>query len=434
MAKYFTKGTLNHEQAIAWVKQQVMGMGFGFNETHFEAGIDAFAELADPKTGETKANFLGIQVKTCEKFDAESPEKFSFYADGDDINYWDTSNLPVLLVVCRAKTEEAYAVWVRDYFRQNKGTKTVVFKKELDRFTGGEPWQRRLLHAGVSHKCGFSFPPVPKPEDLASNLLEVVFPEDLFCGKTRYKSRDSMMRVLKERDFNGKEFIVRDGNVCSVRSLHLKFWNTLVDHRTIKMTTFAELAFHEQPAKRRHAVELLNYCLESRLAQEDVVWLDDEKLYVYLPPRAARRTVRTTVQRDERESKKGLLHVTTRGETVRWCRHVAMKARFLEMGGKYFLEIDPTYYYTRDGKNKYRRWQEFIQNARIMEKQKEYWSNLELWRRVLTQPSDLLREDYAFLKFKDFLEFSSPVSIPDSVWNPQTKKSEVSTDQPEFEY
>src|ERR1035438_7549997 len=98
MPKFYDKRTLNHEQAVAWVKQQVIGMGFGFNEMHLEAGIDAFAELADPKTGAARANFLGVQVKTCEKFDAESQEKFSFYADGDDITYWDISNLPVLLV------------------------------------------------------------------------------------------------------------------------------------------------------------------------------------------------------------------------------------------------------------------------------------------------------------------------------------------------
>lgn len=433
MAKYYDKRTLNHEQALAWVKQQTIGMGFGFNETHLEAGIDAFAELADPKTGAAQANFLGIQVKTCERFDAESPEKFSFYADGDDINYWNSSNIPVLLVVCRAKTEEAYAVWVRDYFKQNKGSKTVVFNKDHDRFKGGETWQRRLLGVGISRKCGFSFPAVPKPEELASNLLEVVPPENIFSGETRFKSRDAILKILKEREFRGIEFIVRDGHVWSTRSLHLDVWNTLVDSRTIAIASFAELGLHENQAVRRHAVELLNYCLESRLAKEDVLWLEEERLYVYLPDRSPRRSVRTTVSREDGESKKGLLHVTSRGEKVRWCRHVAMKGHFVEIGGMYYLEIDPTYYYTRDGRKKYRHWQEFIRNARIMEKQKEYWSNLELWRRVLTHTGDLLHEDYAFLKFKDFLKFCAPVSIPDQVWNPP-KKQEATANQQEFEY
>jgi hypothetical protein len=69
------------------------------------------------------------------------------------------------------------------------------------------------------------------------------------------------------------------------------------------------------------------------------------------------KTVRTIMQREERESRKGLLHVTSKGDEIRWCRHVAMKKYFAEIGGIYYLEIDPTYYYTRDGRRKHRRFQ-----------------------------------------------------------------------------
>jgi hypothetical protein len=436
MAKYYDKRTLNHEQALAWVKQQIIAMGCAFNETHIEAGIDAFAELADPNTGEAQASFFGVQIKTCEQFDAETDEKFSFYPEAKHINYWNASTIPVLLVVCRAKTEEAYAVWVQEYFRapDKKDSKTVIFQKERDRFRGGDDWQRRLVDKAVPRSRGLSFPPVPMPEELGSNLLEVVPPEQLYCGKTRFKNRESVLNVLEKRDFKGTEFIIRDGYLWSVRSLHLNVWNDFVDTRTVRTLSFAELALHDQPAKRRHAVELLNHCLTSRLAMEDIFWLNDEKIYVYLPSREATRTVRTTVQREKRESKKGLLHVTKKGEEVRWCRHIAMKACFVEIGGRYYLEIDPTYYYTRDGKKKHRKWQDFIRNARIMEKQREYWANLGLWRHVLTHPDDMLHEDYVFLKFGDYIGFSAPVSIPDEVWNPQSKQQQSSQDQTEFQY
>lgn len=436
MPKYYDKRTHAHEQAVHWVGTQVYAMRSTFNRQAVEAGIDGMVDLADPQTGAATGAFLGVQVKTKEQFAAESDKQFSFYAEPEDIAYWNTVQIPVLLVVVRSRTEEAYAVHVQGYFGklENKNSKTVVFDKGEDRFAVTEDWQRRLLNLGVPRSRGLSFPPVPMPEEMASNLLEAVLPETLFCGKTRYKTRDSMLGILKDRDFNGTEFIVRDGYLWSVRSLHLNIWKNLVDSTTVKPMSFAELAFHDQPAKRRHATELLNHCLTARLDVEEVRWLEDERFYVYLPNRSLTRTVRTTVQREERESKKGLLHVKSKGERILFCRHVAMKANFVEIENTYYLQVDPTYYYTRDGKKKHRRWAEFIRNVRNMEKQREYWSNLQLWRHVLTHPSDMLREDYAFLKFRDYLGFLAPVSIPDSLWIPQANQEEPVEGQTEFEY
>src|SRR5713101_7825581 len=99
MAKYYDKRTMHHEQAVAWAEQQVIGMGFGFNKITMDVGIDAIIELADPSTGEARASFLGIQVKTAQEFDAETSDRFSFYAEGKDITYWCESTIPVLLIV-----------------------------------------------------------------------------------------------------------------------------------------------------------------------------------------------------------------------------------------------------------------------------------------------------------------------------------------------
>jgi hypothetical protein len=137
---------------------------------------------------------------------------------------------------------------------------------------------------------GLSFPAIPEPEALASNLLEAILPPTVFCGKTRYRSRDSMVKILKERDFRGTEFIVREGLVVG---------------------PFSALEYLEQS---------------------------------------------------------------------------------------------------------------------------EYWANLELWRQLLTQPSDLLREDYSFLKFKGYLGFSTPVSIADEIWNLPSKRAQSDPSQTEFEY
>jgi hypothetical protein len=418
MAKFYDKRTLNHEQAVAWVKQQIIGMGFAFNEIHLEAGIDGFVELADPRTGAAQANFLGVQVKTCEMFAAESAETFSFYADGDDITYWRASSVPVLLIVCRAKTDEAYAIWIRDYFNapQNAATKTVAYNKERDRFRGSDNWQRRLVEAGVPHGLGMSFPPVPKPEELSSNLLEAIIPKTVYQGRAKLKNRPEVLAELNRQNCAAHEFIIKKDLVWTVHSLYDAAWSGVVENLSIKPTAFAELAFQEDSSKRRYAVELLNLCLSARLWRDEIFWFDKEDMYVYAPKRSVTKRVRKSVKTEKSETRRGLIFPTFfNGRLVR-CRHLAMVANFVEIGGTYYLQIDPTYFFSRDGKWKHPRAEELIRTVRILQKQRDYHSNLEVWRELLTQPADLARLDYPFLSFSEYRGFTSPVSIPDSAW------------------
>jgi Domain of unknown function (DUF4365) len=240
MSKFYDRRTLNHQQAVMWVGQQVIAMGNVFNMLQTEAGIDGMIELADPQTGAASASFLGVQVKTAISFDAESGERFSFYADGRDIAYWKSSQIPVLLVVCRSGTEEAYAVIVQDYFKlpENRNTKTVVFNKRLDSFRRDETWARQLVGMGVPHTRGFSFPPLPKEEILSSNLLETVLPKNVYSGRSKLKTRAEIIAELRNAAFEGHEFILREGLVWTVHPLSASAWSGVVENSSITPSYF----------------------------------------------------------------------------------------------------------------------------------------------------------------------------------------------------
>lgn len=417
MPKFYDKRTLNHEQAVAWVKQQIFDMRFAFNETHTEAGIDAYVELADPQTGAAAACFLGVQVKTQEQFSAENAEQFSFYPDADSLNYWVSCQIPVLLVVCKSRTAEAYAVFVQEYFKlpENRTKKTIIFNKQNHRFLAGESWQRRLLETSVPRSRGLAFPADPAPEDMSSNLLEVILPETVYSGTTTLKDRRDVIEALKRVDSPASEFIVREGTIWTVHCLYESVWSSIVSNPSIKPTRFSELAFHKDLAKRDYARELLNHCLSARLRLEQIFWSRDEEMFIFNPRRVQDKRIRKNVKGDKKETKVGLLHVTERGGRAVRCRHLAMVSKFLDIGEKYFLQIDPTWYFTRDGR-KHPRWEDLIRTIRIMQKEREYHSTLRLWHEVLTQAGDLVRKDYPFLRFGDYLKFESPVSIPDDLW------------------
>lgn len=406
-----------------WVGQQVFAMRHVFNPQQTEAGIDGIIELAEPRTGAARASFLGVQVKTTIAFDAESEEQFSFYADARDIAYWTSAQIPILLVVSRAVTLESYAVVIQDYFRtgQHRNTKTIVFRKTTDKFQGDEAWSRRLLGVGIPRAKGFSFPALPREEALSSNLLEVILPKTLYCARTTVKTAGAIKAALRQMSFFGNEFILREESVYSVHSLHEATWNEVIDNTSIARSPFAELAFHKEKPKRFYANELLNLCLTARLRRDEVRWVRFEEMYVYAPNRVPTKRVRKDIRTEDSQTRRGLIFPTFyQGRLVR-CRHLAIYAKFFDIDGSYYLQVDPTYYFSTDGARKHPKSEALIRAARILQKEQDYHNNLEVWLEILTAQPDFTRKEYPFLAFKGYLHKTVPVGIPDELWKPKSK-------------
>jgi hypothetical protein len=70
-----------------------------------------------------------------------------------------------------------------------------------------------------------------------------------------------------------------------------------------------------------------------------------------------------------------------------------------------------------------------------MQKERDYHSALRLWREILTPGGDLMRQNYPFLSFGDYLRFESPMSVADSLWKSTSDpEPEVNIDQSLLEF
>src|SRR5687768_2668197 len=84
----------------------------------FDVGIDGEIEICDPVTGAATNSIIRVQAKaTTRPFQAETPESFGYTCEQKDLEYWLQGNAPVILIVCRPETDEAYWVSVKDYFK-----------------------------------------------------------------------------------------------------------------------------------------------------------------------------------------------------------------------------------------------------------------------------------------------------------------------------
>jgi len=137
--KFVHSNSLIGQQGINLIATTVAEMGYLWTPTtgHSDAGIDGYIEIRRTDTGEATNFILQVQSKaTAREWENETDEDFNFRCEERDLVYWLQGNAPVILVVSRPRTNEAYWVSIKDYFRdiETRKSKKVHFNKKSSRF------------------------------------------------------------------------------------------------------------------------------------------------------------------------------------------------------------------------------------------------------------------------------------------------------------
>ena len=103
---------------------------------------------------------------------------------------------------------------------------------------------------------------------------------------------------------------------------------------------------------------------------------------------------------------------------------MAFRARFQIYESKWYLEINPTYHFTWNGRRD-RFYEERLRRIKQIERQPRVFAELCMWADLLVEPPSLLQPNHDFLRFGQLLELDSPVSIDDMAWLPQENQQEI---------
>src|SRR5258705_3051578 len=77
-------------------------LGQIWHESRSDAGIDCHVEWRDIVTGIATNRHIGVQVKAYSgAFNAETDVTFEFIPTEDDISYWLSGTMPVILACCK---------------------------------------------------------------------------------------------------------------------------------------------------------------------------------------------------------------------------------------------------------------------------------------------------------------------------------------------
>ncbi len=256
------------QQGVNLVEHIVLQMGHVWRATsNADAGIDGTIELRDSTTGEVKNSVIQVQIKaTTVPFQAETEGTFEYTCEANDLDYWLQGNAPVILIVCRPGTNEAYWLSMKDYFDDlsRRKSRKARFHKQNDRFDAA--CASALANLALPRDVGVYFTPLPRREQLYTNLLRVSsVAERLYLAQTDYRTPRELWAKFKALGVRpGSEWILKSKQLISVHDLSQYPWTEICDGRNREEFESAEWADSIDPDRRREFAWLLKQCLREK--------------------------------------------------------------------------------------------------------------------------------------------------------------------------
>ena len=421
MAKKITNENLLGQRGINLIEQCVLGMGCAWHPSNqaVEAGIDGYIELRNPDTRHALNLVVAVQSKARSEFAGETVDSATFYCEPRDIDYWLQGNLPVVVVVSRPDTRDAFWVDVKRYFQDAaaRQSRKIVFNKSRDRLDTTA--RSRFFDIARPRDSGLYLAPLPRPETLCPNLLKIRLPTDeVWFADTTLRDPKQIIDALQGAEpLADPGWLLAGGRVVSFQPLDRPPWDGVCSLATTLTRPTADLAGSDDPDETRLFVRLLNRCLEARCRPHGIRF--DRRLGLYHFVATADLKTRTISFRSAaRQSARAVFEAYRHRETdqVRYCRHLAFEGYFRRLGAAWYLEVTPTYRFTRDGRAPDRFADDHLKGIKRLDRNKSVYGQLLTWVDVLTHPGDMYQPDYPHLAFERPAGLPLGTGIDDDAW------------------
>jgi hypothetical protein len=419
---------LTSELGVNLVARRVMQMGHAWHPTTaaFDAGIDGFIELRDQTTNEALNLIVQVQVKSTEgTWPNETGTTFDYVCDERDLAHWRRGNAPVVLVLTRTKTDEAYWVSIKDYFKSPAALKDrrVRFQKTRDRFD--ETVSTALRRLAVAPDSGLFIAPITKHETLFSNLLVVSrLPAILYSAITPFGKRHEVNLALGENSRKLSEFAYRSKRILSIYDLDQPEWQGVVEKGTVESFATSEWAQSDDDDTLTDFKELLGRCLSQRVRMLGMRHNDNREHYFFEPSSdLSERTISYTSVRQQ--TSRSVFKKYTSKSGFGYYRHSAFESQFRRYDGEWLLVITPTYHFTQDGYRPLLHYESKLKGIKALEKNAAVLSQVVFFAAVLTdREHDLFSSvpEYPSLGFGELKRFAIEVGVDDKLWLPNEEE------------
>lgn len=420
--KQIAQTSIVGQQGINLIERVVLAMGFTWHPTNsgLEAGLDGFIEIRNPTTGELYNSVIFVQSRATEgAFTAETADSFEYVCSERDLDYWLKGNAPIIFVRSRPKTDEAYWIPVREYFADvdKRNGRKICFDKTANRFNS--PAGPRLMELSLPPSSGIYFGPEPRSERLYSNLLEVSsFPQKIWVSDTAFRWESQVKGHFHNQGIRmGGEWFLKEKKIVSFYDLTDSNWEPICDPGTTESFDSSEWAYSASEDRRRDFVRLLTLSLRRKLHHLDVAFDGGLECFYFKKPEKMNSWREEYQSLAKRTGRHVVEYYPNKIDASRagYYRHLAFSARFVLFTQAWFLQLVPTYYYTRDGVRRSKNYEVLLSGMKRIEHNSAVLGQTVFLAEYLSRPTGLFGKS-SDLHFKSLAHFELPAGIRDDEW------------------
>ena len=404
------------QQGVNFIERITLEMGSRWTASGpNEVGIDGYIELFDPNSRQALGVTFAVQSKVVTAITDPSKQSFDYWCDANDLEYWLNGNTPVILVVSNPVAHEAYWISIKDHFRnwkENDSTR-ITFVKSDHRFDAGS---FRHLLAVAAPKSGLYLAPARRTEILHSNLLTLEdYPSQLFIAGTDCRSPRDVWALLRQTDRDiDAGWVLWEKKIISFHDLSEEPWSSICEIGTLEAFAVKEWSESSDAQRQRIFVQLLNQTLRAQVNPEVRYWPQEDCFAI------TGKTRKLSYQSLKRSSKITVVSrfssTSTDGRQFEWFRHLAFRGQFRFLDGYWYLEITPTYRFTRDGSVLDRFHVDRLKGIKRIEGNRAVLSSVLFWAHHLKPRMDLFNGTPPPLQFGDLVKFACGMGIVDQEW------------------
>ena len=425
MTKKITDGQVLGELGETVVKRLVLDMGMLYEHRgRLEAGIDGLIELRDPSTHAPLGKLLGVQVKSTAagQYPRETSDQFDYLLKPEDLAYWRQSNIPVIIVLWRRSDNTAYWKEVTGAIPGNE--RRLRFHKTDDAFDNA--CADRLGALTINrHTPGVFVPPLNLGETAILNMLRIRMPDEMFLATSPFGSgRDAMPELMKHDNIR-HDWVIRKRRFISFFDPRDYGTTAIVDHDQVEAIDTELLTMNDDLDDRNDTIDLLRRTVEAQLFDR-LYYVHKDRLF-YFRAMQKNKPLKYSYPSTSKNASARVVSVYRNRKKPRgggYVRHHAARFRFERLHDEWFIVIDPTFYFTRDGFQPHRYPEALLSGKKRLERNAAVRGQVIMWQHLLVSSAEAQDDLWTAsepgaprLRFKPVPVLQLSRAVPESSWN-----------------
>lgn len=425
MDKRITDSQMLGELGETAVKKIVLETGFIYeNRGRLEAGTDGLIELRDRRSGAPLGKLLGVQVKSTAagKYVRETDRQFEYVVKSADLAYWRKYNIPVIIVLWRQSDGTAY--W-KDVSEGSHGDeRRLKFDKNEDVFDIN--CADRLAAMTIDRRTpGVYVPPLNMGESAILNMMRIRLPEEIFIASSPFGTgRDAIPELAKQQKTRF-DWVIRKRRYLSFFDPREFGTRAIVDLDQVEAVETALIALNDDTDDTNDTIELLRRSVAHQ-ASAQIRHLAKERLFYFTASGVNKTRAYRYAASVKDTSAKVVSYYPNKKfpDKPGYVRHHAANLRFERLGDEWFIVIDPTFYFTRNGYEPHPFPGALLAGKKRLERNAAVRGQVIMWQNLLaesaTPKSDLFQEAAAsdhLIGFESLPLVELAQAVPEDTWN-----------------